>query len=320
MRRLWIPEAPALIRPGREVFLAQPPVRLEGWFEVELIHARTGHTVWQSRFKNLITDGGLDALGASVTPAAASTWLGVGTVGTAPTNGDTGLGGEVERTSSNGGTADVTGFAADNSYSYLRRARLFTTSEANAVLAEVGTFNQDSPGGTLFSRQQIKDSGGVATTITKTSDFELRVTYELRTYIELTDQVYTALVNGVSQNVTVRPGFIGVYSSWTQSATVWPHASADRYHLYSGTLGTITSFPNGTDVAASSVVQAAYAGGSYYRETTATWNAAVANMALTSFMYRLGASAYQHQFSAPVTKLNTQKAELVYRITWGRYP
>jgi hypothetical protein len=320
MRRLWIPEAPAIMRPRGEIFLSRPAARFEGWFEVELIHARTGSVVWRSRFRNLITNNGLNSLGGSVTPAAASTYVAVGTDGTAPGFTDGALGAEVVsgRVNANGGTADVTGFAGDNSYSYLRRTRFFSTSEGNGILAEVGTFAL-SGGGVMFSRQQIKDSGGVPTTINKTADFELRVTYELRTYIELVDQVYTALVNGVSQNVTVRPSLVGTYSQWTQSLTAWPIATVGLYTLYNGVLGATTGVPTGTSATATSVVLSAYVDSSYYREITASWNAGAANMLLKSFRYGGGVgSSYQHEFSAPPTKDNTLRADLIYRITWGR--
>lgn len=325
-KRIYVPEL--LIRRSQEAHITTPPARLAGYFSVELVHARTGLVARRLDFRNLITDAGLNALMGTNERQLMQllTHCGVGTGNAEPTHGDTDLQAPLLRTSSSGGFSPETSNAPGYEYFYYRTTKVFGTSEANGTLAEVGFFDGSSAG-IMWCRQLMKDAAGNTTTITKTSDYELRVTYEVRVYPALADVVYQALVGGANQDVTVRPYRLASSTGWNPSHIFGARNFVQPYRLWSNALANSTNAdPGGTQVQASTQTPQAYVNGTFYRETLVQWQASAANdMPLTTFTVGnistsagyMGA-AYQHQFSAPLTKTNTYRADLLVRLSVAR--
>ncbi|MCK9513663.1 MAG: hypothetical protein M0R28_20900, partial [Pigmentiphaga sp.] len=250
MKRIWIPEAPFIHRRRLiEGELRAPKARIQGIMTAELVHARTGLIARSLTFPNLITDAGLDGIGSS-TIGAMTSYCGVGTGNSAPAVGQTALDAQVIRTNSTGGFAEERGVDGGLAYTWWKRTRVFTTAQANATLAEIGFFSASS-GGTMFARQLIKDELGDPTTITKTDEYELRVTYEVRWYLP-GDTEYSALIDGVSQTIRTRPARV-VNSGTGQGQIGWAPDQGGTFVgsgvtalvLYTGSLGAVTGAPSG---------------------------------------------------------------------------
>jgi hypothetical protein len=251
--------------------------------------------------------------------------VGQGTVAEAAT--DTTLGSELARTNNNGGVADISSYTG-TSYSSFIRTRIFTQAQANGNLTEIGIFNASS-GGSMYCRQLIKDETGTPTTITKTSEFELRVSYELRWYLP-TDSDYNILVDGISRAVRSRPAYFGF--GWK------PQGGFDQ--SAGGTTGIISSFlclgplVAITDIPASDAQQNGfnqttghepYVAGSYQLLVHSRWGSTIANgknyqTILTGFGGQRNL-VFQHQLldGFTITKNSTQRFDIDHKVTWARY-
>jgi hypothetical protein len=326
MSKIWVPEAPHLYIPRQfnEVTLAPPPVRLSGKFDLELV--RPGSTIVAAHCStgNLITDAGLNGLATNSLYQLVD-YIGVGTGTTDPTNSQTSLVAQLARTSNDGGFADVKTTASAYHECTLQKTRVFTTAEANGVIGEVGCFNAPS-GGVMWSRARIKDSGGTPTTITKTSDYELRVTYTLKFYMPSVDAVYTALVNGASQNVTTRSarlssggvGYLNGESVWQANMNAGGQA---QLACFAGAMGAETDTPSGTQYNATSYLLDSYVSGSFKRTALCEWNASTANVTVLSF-YNYAANNFtwwfQHQLTTGVAKTSLYKLVVTHQMAWDR--
>jgi hypothetical protein len=324
-KRIWIPEAPYInLKRYIEVDRLDHGVGIEGWFTVELIHARTGLVKRRLRFRNLITNAGLNALGSGTRIDDLIQYLAVGTGSNTPSFTDTALQAEIARTNSNGGFADVnTANGSGDTLVYWSRVltRVFTESQANGNLAELGFFNQ-ATGGTLWNRQLFLDELGNPTVITKTNEDQLRVQYEYRIYPPMADNVQNIVINGVDTIVTSRPAQVANVSLWgstgamrnlgaTLSATTWASETATLIGRSGGTQGT----------SAGSNVYQAYTPGTFYREVQTTLGPSQANFA-TGLQYLaisvFGSCYYQMVFNPKIPKTDTQRLEIMHRITFNR--
>jgi hypothetical protein len=315
-----------IIRGGRsrEIFMQAPAVALEGWCTAELIHARTGLIKQRLQFRNLIMDAALDVLGtggATHLNAFAQGWIGVGTGSAAPAANQTSLVAEIgTRSNSNGGIADVTGSGAAFAYWYYRMTRIFLEANANGNLTEFGVFNL-STASTMFARQLFKDGTGTPTTIVKTSAEQLRITYEVRIYPPTADQVGGPIaISGTNYNYTSRAANIG-------TATAWGSGGATGMLVnFGSSSGAYCNCMNST---ADTTTMTTYVAGSFYREWTYIWSAAIANFTggsggISGFAFTPHGSAnsitHQAQLSAAIPKDNTKRLTLVWRFPFGRYP
>lgn len=334
MKRIWIPEAPYIHRRRLiEGELIAPTARIQGIMHVELVHARTGLIARQLTFPNLIVDAGLDAIGTTMI-ATLTNYCAVGTGNSAPAVNQTALDVEVVRTNATGGFAEERGIDGALAYTWWKRTRVFTTAQANATLAEIGFF-QSSSAGTMFARQLIKDELGNPTTITKTSEYELRVTYEVRWYIPAQTE-YSALVNGVSE--TIRTRAASATNGTSQSGHGWRPDGDGTFNtagfeistLCTGSLGAVTSVPSGALANSSSMITDAYVPGSYERTSLARWDAAVANDTVVKSIVtprqlvsvsRAGYMVFQHELLAGgISKNNAQRFDFYVQHSWARYP
>lgn len=342
----------------RDVMLPPLKVSFRGFFVVELIHARTGLIKQRLEFENLITDAGLDSLGATLNiNQLVGQYMGVGTGSTAPAVGDTTLVAEIapqatHRSNSNGSIAEVRGSGGAFAYWYRKITRLFVEAQANGNLTELGLFSASS-GGTMWCRQLFKTGAGVPTVIVKTAADQLRVTYELRLYSPVGDAVVSPIViSGVNYDVTTRAVDIDNDTAWGSwgalSLLCGPLVAfkGDVLTTANGTNHAVTSVSSDVLVAATATApsdaaavantssrnMSAYGGGTYYREQTLIWEPSIGNHVggiggITSAIGGVdngnsmqSAKAFQQKFAPKIPKDNTKRFTFVNRLSWGRYP
>lgn len=308
----------------------------------ELIHARTGHVIQRCSHRNLLVDAGLDSMGAGTTRSndyLDNGWIGVGTSSTAPAANQTSLVSPLgTRTQSNGGIGPTTGSGASFTYWFYRVTREFLEANANGNLTEFGVFNS-STSGTMFARQLFKDGVGNPTTIVKTINERLRLTYEFRIYPPTVDQAGGPIsINAVNYNYTSRANNINNSVSWGQSGATgmlinFGAVSGGYCNAMNSTaLGATTSAgPTGSTMTqfADTATLTTYVAGNLYREWTYIWQAASGNFTggsggVSGFVFtphsNTNGSTHQAQLSAAIPKNNTQRLTLIWRFPFGRFP
>lgn len=316
-----------------EVGAVRNAVVVEGYFTVELIHARTGLVKRRLHFRNLITNAGLDALAGGARITDLINYLAVGTGSSEPSYTDTALNAEVERTNFNGGFGDsdeMVGSGDLVEYWRRRRTRVFVEDRANANLAELGFFSSSS-GGTLWNRQLFRDELGNPTTITKTNEDQLRVTYEYRVYPPWDDVVQEIEVNGVPVEVVNRPQSVATSSRWGGAANFSSAAlnglgvvgTVALYAHETDTLPGRSGIASGTSAQASSHAVQSYTPGTFYREREARWEPSAANFATGIGLFRSEAAGSNSiNFASKVTpkimKQNTHRLIVMERWTYAR--
>lgn len=309
-----------------------PTIKFSGYFTVDLICARTGLVKRHLRFRNLILDSGMNAIGnGTITGAFQSMfqYLGVGTGNTAPAVGQTFLINELARTSANGGVVDAATTGSD--YRGLRRTYEFTELEANGNLTELGVFHGSAGinAGTGWCRQLFKDVGGSPTILTKTSAERLRIAYEVRMHFPTVDDATGSVtVNTINYPFTVRAvdingawHYTGPLSIWTLNPGFarWPSVQSV---IESNALIAQTASLGG-QVDSSSVTASAYVAGSFTRDMIPLWGTAIANFATNIGTYAgcWGGRPFQVAFvTTKLPKNNTQQVTITSRWTWARYP
>jgi hypothetical protein len=346
--------SPAIIKPER-VVESVSQTGLVGYFEVELIHKPTGLLKQKLRFKNLITDAGLNAIGNGTFGTYNETfgldiigsqaYVGVGSDSTTPSVTDTQLYAQVgSRTQSRGSPTIAMQWGNDTNYDYTWRktTKVFFPGEATGNLTEVGIFRESS-GGVMFARQLFRDSFGNPTTIVKTADDELRITYEFRLYTMKTESVTTSTIKSTSTTCTTRGYDIDAASRWVANTNDevnglinaiggWGSNTGTAYQglFSSNVMPNITASQTGTQTNASSVGWSGYTTNTYYRDVTIIWNPGLGNLTVGSIIWGGtyvvaggGASAntsapFITTFSPAFTKTDLERLTFVGRSSFGR--
>lgn len=293
---------------------------------------RRGIIIRSGSQRNLITDAGMNAI-ATTSNITSTGFVGVGTGSTAPANAQTALIAEVGRvnhtTTGDGAVASGPAFA----YWSLKRVHIFFETEGNGNLTEVGYFNQAS-GGTMFCRQLFKDALGVPTTVIKTINDQLKITYELRLYSPAADSVQSGLViSGVSYDITTRAREIDLNTIWGWNGSTagflgiagGVFASPGGRAYEAGTaLGTTQSGLSGANAAASSSTIGSYVAGTFYRDNTMKWEPTDGNLAGgIGGIHSFGGGTtemFQSKFTPAFAKDAVKRLTLVVRCSWARYP
>lgn len=333
-KKIWIPEAPHInFRRYKEVGGVTCDIGVKGRFTVELVHARTGFVKRRLEFDNLITDVGIDYLFTASTNGMynATNYVAVGTGSTTPTTSDTSLESEIARTSNAGGFSDSwfsDGLSEDREYNYRRRTRVFTEEEANGNLTELGCFTSSS-GGTMWNRQLFRDELGNPTTITKTSDDQLRIVYDAYVYIPVTDGVQEITVAGTPTQFTTRALAVVSSNSWGLNGALRHMANldagaaclraSDRTTFYAR---NYTNTPTGDNDSSHSIQS--YTSGSFYRDREVTFNAGTANYEdgvsfLASFLWSYPNANFQVLIDPPIPKTDTEKLVITDRFSISRH-
>lgn len=309
---------------------------MEGWFDVELIHKPTGIIKQKLRFKNLITNAGLDSIGIydRAGPGALygeGSWMGVGSGTTPPAVTDTQLEAQIVRTNSNGSppiysTAGTGGTDVD--YWWIKTTKVFLPGVGTGNLTEVGIFNQ-STGGTMWCRQLFKDGSGTPVTIVKTSEDELRISYELRLYTMKSTNTSTFTIKSVSRTCTTRAYDVDTANRWGNTGLLsylgrWDTFSATPFQntLYSSSaMPAVLDNQVGTPTHASDASWGSYSSNTYYRDFTMVFSPGVGNVAIGSAVWG-GGNGYIAPFittiNPPFLKTDTEKFTFTARLSWGR--
>jgi hypothetical protein len=316
--RVWLPETHPVLK--------LPPIGLAGHYIVDVIHAQTGEVKQHLEFQNLLTDGLMNAIGnGSVSLENAFDYAEVGTGSAPPQTTDTTLQSSFgSRTIFNGGIARVTLNNTSPEYTYRRITRVFTESQVNGNLTEVGFWNHPTAG-ILTNRSLFKDSAGNPTTVLKTSADILRIQYEYRLYAPLFDVTDTISIAGTPTTYTIRPQRVQSLAGWSillDDIGAWNPFSrvhdSDTLQIRTGQ-NDVTPF----DVASSSL--APYVAGTFYRDMTITVDSTIGNyvsgfglFTYNAFRDGIGPVLWQVGLSPRVIKTNNQQFTLTLRQAWSR--
>lgn len=347
--RMWVPEK-IMTPPSADFAGPEMRVGISGHFKCELLDAKTQRVKETWEFKNVITDSGSNLLMGSTNTgqhfiAALFSALAVGSDATEPNASQSALGAEIgTRSTSTGGTPDVSGYVTGSGglygYHFYRIVRLFTETQANGSIRELGFFT-NTTGGTMMNRALIRDATGSAATIVKTSDDQFRVTFEWRIFPPETDVTGSFTWGSTTYNYTIRPIAVtnalswgtGVQGSPTRygagyyffiGSTQWGDIDAgDSYNLLSPTASFVST---GSFVAASSSSNVPYVSGTFKRQGDTFWEPGVANFTagIKAFVTpwltfnNTTLKTYQIQISPPIMKTSTDRLSMRWSITLVR--
>ena len=244
--------ARATIRP-RSAPPARPHATLGGWVHWGLID-RQGREVQGGDQDNLVLDGFLDWISENLFSGLTwSNFLAVGTGSSEPDVTDTALDSELARTSTL--ITNTRTRPANGVYEFVRE-REFDFAEANGNLTEWGW--ADGSSSDMLVRELFRDELGDPVTVTKTSDFKLRVKYTFTLTLTPTDFPAGSFVMdgigtlngtygwiGATQNVAADLGLFSIIAQGSglggigaSSATSWVYTS--NRTLSGGDLGSST--------------------------------------------------------------------------------
>lgn len=316
---------------------------------IEIVATRRDVTGW---FDNIITDIGLDSLGASTTPQSRMVQCRVGSGSAVPTASDTALVAEIATTTTL--QAAVNGVSgASPYYGYYRKTFRFGLGVAAGNLSEVAIFG--GTGNTIcFSRALIADGGGTPTTITILSDEILDVIYEFRIYAPLDDVAYGPLtISGTDYSGTIRAANVnstdyfddggqivnsGTWAMTGVSSVGQGNGASIQGCLIRGvgtglgsratpllfatqTLGPLTGTISGTAYSGTTITASPYTSGTYYadHEILVDLNEGNVPGGIGSALINTKMGTYQVSFSPVFAKDVTKRLRLNVRVSWGRY-
>lgn len=329
---LLIPKT--IVRGGYKKYMegevAMPMIGFRGHFHVELI-SRAGIIKQVLDFHNLITNDGLDKFN-TLNIGSCATYAGVGTGSTAPAVTDSALVAEItptatHRTSANGGITVADSYVVGPPDAGQRKITyLFDFSQANGNLTEIGLFENNSTG-KMWTRQLLKDGTGTPTTVVKTVNDQLRVTYTIQIIPPQADVVSgTITISGVDYVFTTRAANVGT-ATWNTNlwgTNVTDQLNGGNTEAFDNVMGARTASNTGTgNQFTTSHSFATYTNGNFYRDVTVVWGATSGNFAggIKSFAFYCSAGRFMQMGVAPaIMKTNVKALTLVYRWSWGRYP
>lgn len=299
---------------------------LEGYFRLEVRKAHTHELVREREFENLITNGGLDALGSG----ASVNGVAIGTGTTAPAFTDTSLAAYANKTTTETVAAQYGNDGVGFGYRGWKKVTYqFQPGSLNGNYSEIGMIMAGNQAN-LFSRALIVDGGGNPTTITILSDEYLTVYYTIRLYPPITDYVGTVDIAGVGTGLEYTRRNQGLSS--LVGPIYWVMGlETDFYNttsllVYSGDLSAniASGTPTGTSTGAQSGTQATYVPGNLYNQATYTFGLGYGNQQHKTYMMNnqwtplIGGPKHAWSLTTPFTKINTQVLTVTFRISWGR--
>lgn len=300
--------------------------QLAGHFTVT-VHNADGSVKEARKFKNLITDNGLNRIGGS---PPGSGWplnnCQVGTASTPPVNSNSTLGAFLAlATVYNGQVSN--GYNATDKYHWRRWVYRFNQGAAAGNLTEIGIGWSGDQQGNLFSHALIVDTSGAPTTLVITANEFLTVTYELRNYPKLGDTTATATIDGVERTITIRPAEVErPGEGWANNLpTVNPYNGGqgtiyDGISWCTGALAAPEQLPAGIiSMGQSTRTWSAYVPGSFRRECVSVANIANSNGTLRSCVLATGIGKWQFGFEPAIVKDNTMELRITLAVSWGRY-
>jgi hypothetical protein len=332
--RIWIPESLEELRE-----LSLPAGNLSGHFTVELIDAKTKAVKEIYEFDNIITNGGMDwFIGASDNIANFMNTNGAMELGSggvtglnAPAGGNTSLVSPLSPRSTNNDRTNLTGYVTGSvggDYWYYRSSRLFTETQANGNITEMG-FWTATTGGTLINRAAFVDATGTPITVTKTSTDEMRVWYEIRHYIPKGDITGSLTLLGSTYNFTFRPIGVNDANQWGQMINRFGIYGLNAQVAETNPLVDPTGSAINTGTGADTATNDTYINGSFKRVVTYVWNSTSANFGTGIGYFQCGivnlnsttnTTQWQCSFSPKIPKVTGKKLTLVVTNQFNRKP
>lgn len=276
-------------------------------------------------FDNVITDNGLNLINVAPGNGTLSVnvpfpWCLVGTGTTPAATTDTQLVGFVagQSAANSFNHTFVEESGSTPAYWTVTVTYTFATGAVVGNMAEVGVGGAIT-NANLFSRALIVDGTGSPTTITVLSDEQLRVTYELRSYIDKTDKTGIMTISGVDYNLTYRPAQISTAAKISNTLSVGGNTLGQVYST--NVLGTVYQLPAGTGISPTTLTPGTYTTNNYYRDYTYFWDINAANFAggIGAIVPIWSQGKWQVKFSPKIPKDGTKKLTLNFRISWGRF-
>ena len=283
---------------------------------------------WRTRahFPNLITNWGLDRMGAN------DDWLStcyVGNNSTAPSVNDTALGGQVAKTANRINVDD--GVQSTAPYFHWSKTTFeFAEGDAAGNLTEVAV-GANSGADYAFSRALFKDGNGDPTTVTVLAQERLQVIYEFRLYAPTVDTTGTVMLRGTTHSYTgrasnvtsnIRNGGWGTLTTNGAGLSMnYKEGAGLQARAYDGDIdGSVTSSPSGAFEQASTASSLSYSPGSYQTGVSAKWETGDANFAslIKSFRISLGIPTFQVSFDPRINKTELDELTLEFIHSWAR--
>lgn len=309
-------------------------VEFAGFYELNVKKLKDDSVVRTTKFKNKITDIGLECVGTGWP----SVYAYVGT-GTTPSRTTDIAMGNWRATASSVAGRTLTRQTTTPYWNQASAVFRFNPGKATGNLTEVGTgwSNVTSAGASnyLWSRELIKDDAGNPITLTILDDEYLEVTYSLRWYPVITDVTGSFELSSVPYTYTARPFDI---NSWCLSyVTTWGEVGGPSLTKLVGgspsfsslpSLTGLTGFTGSTSIVTGRTTANAYVPGSLRRTTTVSITPSeanftggitgieVSNRTSNSFFafYR-----WQVILNPPIPKTADNGLTLNLQISWGRY-
>jgi hypothetical protein len=287
--------------------------KIEGIFTMKAI--KNGRVIREKKFKNLITNQGLDRLAQN---SSVFNCCHVGTGTTVPNVTQTALSNFLAASPFSVNTTRTYGTSPDY---VIKNTIIYQFAQGTVVgnLTEIG-IAWAATGPVLFSRALIVDGANNPTTFTVLADEQLEVTYQIWLYPPVNDVATTQNINGSPVNIVIRPAYVlndGFKLMQYNFGVV--NASIVSARAYTGGKIPIiqTSAPAGnlTDGTSSS---ATYVAGSYERNCSSSWNVNQGNAAIKTVIFAYQMATFQVEYQTPITKTNTQTLVLPSKLTWGR--
>jgi len=298
-------------------------IGLKAQYQLRILNADRS-LKWESGWiPNLITDLGMDRIGNNG-GAQFAPFCRIGTGTTTPAFTDTEL---VSQSASTATviTSSLVNAGAPNYETTASSTYEFALGAVVGNMAELGMGWTASTANTLATRSRILDGGGSPTTITVLSSEILQVTYQMRTFPQITDSTGNVTISGVVYGYTAR--LLSAASAAGFRFESSPLNTVSTASAYTGSLGAITaSAPSGTSTVLTSGVLQPYTNGTYFRDYTITAAIAVGNLAggIKSIRTTLAGSAgtwsnSQIEFTPAIPKDNTKSFSLTLRTSWARH-
>lgn len=284
-------------------------------------------TVREYGFDNLITNLGLNRMGAINNRTECCVSAQVGSGSAAPAFTDTQLAAFVAVQSTT--TSASTSGWNPAGFHWRRFTWQFGQGAAAGNLSEVGV-GTGSGAGSLWSRALILDTNGQPTTITILPTEFLTIVYELRNYPPTGDVTQTVTIDGVSRTITCRAARREsnpeVYRNNIPAINFFSDLASEYngHTLYSGAIGAETDLPGGNAVSATvgQRTWSAYVADSYHRDCTTTYAINQGNVTggvINSIVFAYGGGQTQMGIVPGIAKNNTQSFNITTRVSWGRF-
>ncbi|WP_252962580.1 hypothetical protein [Psychrobacter sp. PSP] len=294
--------------------------------------------------KNLILNQGLDYFGGgNGTDMRAHCLLGSGNSIPAPTQ--TSLDDFIAANNSILAVTNSHDYDADRDGDLYKNSSTYTYQFLNLESVNISEIGLASQYGSateyyLCTRALIKDANGAPTTISINEGETLQVQYKIWRVFSLIDK--TGKINltdgdGVSTeyNYTVRMAGVGGTSLGGSNSykndvgqVMRTNAGNAGHAIYNGSLGDFTAGPNGSSIWYAGDSRTLpidnYVQGSYKAVIRCALPLDAANGIIKTFLLLTSMGFFQIEYSkvsdnSGISKNNTQVAELVFEVSWGRY-